>query len=133
MDETNGAAAGHGADRGDRAVVVGAVIGAGRAFQSQPQSRRSVGRVDLVVAVWIVCGAVRFAGRWRSPSWPPRSRERADSTFICRDLWTAGRFPVGLDGVMRAAFRASRPRSPGTTRDRLPEFRGEKPSSPPAG
>jgi amino acid transporter len=60
MDETNGLKRVMG-PIGATAVVVGAVIGAGVFFKASAIAR-SVGRVDLVVAVWIVCGAVSFCG-----------------------------------------------------------------------
>ncbi len=60
MDETNGLKRVMG-PVGATAVVVGAVIGAGVFFKASAIAR-SVGRVDLVVAVWVVCGAVSFCG-----------------------------------------------------------------------
>lgn len=60
MDESNGLKRVMG-PVGATAVVVGAVIGAGVFFKASAIAR-SVGRVDLVVAVWIVCGAVSFCG-----------------------------------------------------------------------
>lgn len=60
MEETNGLKRVMG-PIGATAVVVGAVIGAGVFFKASAIAR-SVGRVDLVVAVWVVCGAVSFCG-----------------------------------------------------------------------
>jgi APA family basic amino acid/polyamine antiporter len=46
---------------GATAVVVGAVIGSGVFFKANIIAK-SVGRMDLVVLVWIVCGLVSFCG-----------------------------------------------------------------------
>lgn len=46
---------------GATAVVVGAVIGSGVFFKANIIAR-SVGRMDLVVLVWVVCGLVSFSG-----------------------------------------------------------------------
>lgn len=46
---------------GATAIVVGAVIGAGVFFKANIIAR-SVGRLDLVVLVWIVCGVVSLCG-----------------------------------------------------------------------